>query len=106
MDSNSTEYQHQTPKPTWKKRIGIQQKVQAAALQRLTYDAALSLKQACTKDGVLKLTRDDATALSQLVRAWDTAADRLRVLRGKGLPASVKASKGKSPASVEPLEPA
>ena len=57
------------------------------------------------KDGELKITREDAQALGQLVKAWDTAADRLRVLRGKGLPASVRSKPAKN-ASVEPLNPA
>ena len=103
---NSTEQQGQPPAPTWKKRIGIQQKVQAATLQRLLYDAALSLKQSCTKDGVLIVSRDEATALAQLVRSWDVARDALRVLRGKGLPASVRSKAGRSTPQTQPLEPA
>jgi len=112
MDSNSNttptdsiSYQHQLPAPTWKKRIGIQQKVQAAELQRLLYDAALSLKQSCTKDGVFVVTRDEAVALSQVVRSWDVARDALRVLRGKGLPASVRSKAGRSTAQPQPIEP-
>jgi hypothetical protein len=41
-----------------------------------------------------------------LVKAWDTAADRLRVLKGKGLPASVRAKTSSSAGPVEPLNPA
>jgi hypothetical protein len=89
------------PKPS-----RIHQRNQAATLQRLTYDAALSLRTACTKAGVFTVTRDEATALAQLVRAWDTARDAVRILRGKGLPASVRSKSARSPASVEPLEPA
>jgi hypothetical protein len=55
---------------------------------------------------VFTVTRDEATALAQLVRAWDTARDAVRILRGKGLPASVRSKSARSPASVEPLEPA
>ena len=84
----------------------IQQRDQAATLQRLTYDAAIALRTACTKAGVFTVTRDEATALAQLVRAWDTARDAVRILRGKGLPASVRSKSARSPASVEPLEPA
>ena len=82
----------------------MQQREQAAVLQRLTYDAALALRRACLKGGELRLTRDDATALSQLVRAWDTCADRVRVLRGKGLPASVKSRAAKTNTQPEPLQ--
>lgn len=80
------------------------QTVQAAKLQRLTFEAALAFQDNLTTDGKLKLTRDDATALAQLVRAWDVAADRLRVLRGRGLPASVRAST-KLSSRPEPLQP-
>jgi hypothetical protein len=41
-----------------------------------------------------------------LVKAWDTAADRLRVLKGKGLPASVRAKSSSNSSPVEPLNPA
>ena len=103
-ETTSTSQQHQPSAPTWKRRSGIQQKVQAAVLQRLLYDAAVAMRASCTKDGVLTVTRDEATALAQLVRAWDTAADRLRVLRGKGLPASVKSRAGRSTAQPQPVE--
>lgn len=103
-NTNSTEQQPQLSAPTWKKRIGIQQKVQAAVLQRLTYDAALSLRTACTKDGVFNVTRENAMAISQLVKAWDTARDALRVLRGRGLPASVKSRAAKTSTQPEPLQ--
>lgn len=84
---------------------GVQQAVQAAALQRFAFDAGMALQRDLTKNGILTVTRDDAMALSQLLRAWDTAADRLRVLRGKGLPASVRSKPSKSTAQVEPIEP-
>jgi hypothetical protein len=87
------------------KRSRIHQRNQAATLQRLTYDAALSLRTACTKDGVFNVTRDEATALAQLVRAWDTARDAVRILRGRGLPASVKSRAVKSSTQPQPLEP-
>ena len=74
----------------------ILQVSQAANLQRLAYDAATALGKALNEDGELKVSREDAMAIAQLVRAWDTAADRLRVLRGKGLPAAVKSRQHKS----------
>jgi hypothetical protein len=84
----------------------IKQTIQAAKLQRLTFDAALSLRAACTVDGVFNVTRENAVALAQLVRAWDTARNALRVLRGRGLPASVKSRAARSSAQPQPLEPA
>ena len=94
-----------SPKLPRRKTSRVQQTVQAANLQRFTYDCGIALRQELMKDGELKITREDAQALGQLVKAWDTAADRLRVLRGKGLPASVRSKPGKT-ASVEPLNPA
>jgi hypothetical protein len=106
--NGSTEHQHQLPAPAKRKRTGVQQKVQAAALERFAFDAAVSLRQACTDpvSGALTMTPQMATAIYRLIGAWDTAADRLRVLRGRGLPASVRSKAPRSPAQIEPLDPA
>ena len=100
-------HQFTTPVTPGRKRDRIQQRHQAAALQRFAYDAAMSLRAACTdkETGTVTMTPQTATAIYRLIGSWDTAADRLRVLRGKGLPASVR-SKPRSPVSVEPLTPA
>jgi hypothetical protein len=76
-------------------------------LERFAFDAAVSLRQACTDpvSGALTMTPQMATAIYRLIGAWDTAADRLRVLRGKGLPASVKSRAARTQARPEPLEP-
>jgi hypothetical protein len=96
-----------TPAKPGRKRDRIQQRCQAAALQRFAYDAAMSLRAACTDKESGQVTMDVKTAVAvhKLIGAWDTAADRLRVLRGKGLPASVK-SKRRVAADIQPLEPA
>jgi len=83
---------------------GVQQTIQAGVLQRFAFDAGVALRRSLTVDGELKVTREDAQALAQLVKAWDTAADRLRVLRGKGLPAAVRSKPAKSKV-IQPLEP-
>ena len=87
---------------------GVKQKNQAAFIQRFIFDALVALRQNCTQAETGKIIMDvkTAVALHKLVGAWDTAADRLRVLRGKGLPASVRSKSARSPASVEPLDPA
>lgn len=66
------------------------------------------MRTACTDPLSGKVTMDvkTAVALHKLAGAWDTMRDARRVLRGKGLPASVKSRAAKSPAQVEPLEPA
>jgi len=96
----------QVPLPnTTSQARNLKQTLQAAKLQRFAFDAALALQTELSKDGVLRVTRDDAMALAQLVRSWDVAANRLRVLRGRGLPAAVKSARMKSPAQIEPLDP-
>ena len=79
--------------------------MQAAWLQRLCFDSAVSLRKACTNAETNELVMDvkTAVAVQKLVGAWDIAADRLRVLRGKGLPASVRAAKPVS-SQPEPLQ--
>lgn len=81
------------------------QTVQAAWLQRLCFDAAVALRETCTQPDTGKLVMDckTAVAVQKLVGAWDIAADRLRVLRGRGLPASVKARQATTTAQPEPL---
>ena len=86
------------------RRKGIAGRNQAADLQRFAYDAAMALKDACTSKETGKVTMDvkTAVAVQKLIGAWDIAADRLRVLRGRGLPASERA-KPRRPVSAEPL---
>jgi hypothetical protein len=104
--NGSTEHQHQLPAPAKRTRPGVQQKVQAAFIQRFIYDALVALRQANTKpeSGQVVMTVQGAAAVHKLALAWDKVADRLRILRGKGLPASVQA-KSRQPARIEPLEP-
>ncbi len=100
--NGSTDHQHRLPVFTTARPARVQGRVQAATVQRFAFDAVIALRDELGKSGALKVTRDDAVALAQLVKAWDCAADRLRVLRGKGLPASVRAAR---PRSVQPDEP-
>ena len=59
---------------------------QALALQDLTFKAAVSMSEAFS-DGK-KIPREDAIALTNLVRAWDGCQERIRIHRGKPLPGS------------------
>src|SRR5208283_5408567 len=100
MDMNGHDLgQAQLPNTAGQAR-NLKQTLQAAKLQRFAFDAAQALRSELSKTGVLRVTREDAQALAQLVRAWDQARDALRVLRGRGLPASVR-SKTKTPAQVQ-----
>jgi hypothetical protein len=79
------------------RRKGIAGRNQAADLQRFAFDAAMALKDGCTskETGTLTMNPQIASAIHKLVGAWDTVADRLRVLRGRGLPKSVPATRRK-----------
>lgn len=87
-------------------RAGIKQAHQAAALQRFAFDAAMALRESCTDQSNKRLVMDARTAkaLKDIVSAWETAAERLRILRGKGLPASVKTKTKTAAATVQPLD--
>jgi hypothetical protein len=107
MDTpNSQPHWDNPPANPKARRKGIAGRNQAADLQRFAYDAAMSLRAACTdkETGTVAMDVKTAVAVHKLIGAWDTAADRLRVLRGKGLPASVR-SKARPATTVEPLNP-
>ena len=107
MDSNNGNHPGQFPPArTVRSGRGVKQSLQAAALERFAFDAAMSLKRTCTDEqsGKLTMTPQMATAIYRLIGSWDCAADRLRVLRGKGLPAVVKSRAARTPANIEPLE--
>ena len=89
-----------------RKRSRIQQRDQAATLQRFAYDAACALREACTdaETGKLTMTPQTAKAVKELLCAWDTARDAVRVLRGKGLPASVRSKTTATTRQPEPLD--
>jgi hypothetical protein len=103
---HSNQHQQPTPAGHGDKHIGIQQRIQASRLQRFAYDSAMALRLACTDKATGLVTCDvkTAKAIKELVGAWDCAADRLRVLRGRGLPAAVKTPKTKPAAQVQPLD--
>src|SRR5207248_526864 len=63
---------------------------QAYVLQDFTFACALALKDSLTKEGKLKLTREEAVAVSRLVDAWSTCQERIRIHRGKPLPGSLR----------------
>lgn len=63
----------------------------AYAVQDLTFGALMSWKNAHQKeDGTFCLGEDFAQSLSQLVKAFETAQERVRIARGKPLPGSLK----------------
>lgn len=80
---------------------------QAYDLQDFTYSAVMALKDSLCQDDKLKVTREDATAIGHLVRAWDSCQERVRIHRNKPLPGSFKPVKkpagGTEPAEMTPM---
>lgn len=65
----------------------------------------MAMKAALTAKGELKLTREDATAVAQLVRAWESAQERVRINRGRPLPGTYRPkAKEKVYRPIEPLD--
>ena len=81
---------------------------QAYDLQDFAYSALMSLREKLrSPTGSLDITRDDAQAIAQLIKSWETAQDRIRIHRGKPLPGSLrpeKKSKAK-PSALAVIEP-
>lgn len=81
-------------------------KVQASEIQGLMHLRIVQLLEQTTEGKVLdEATRDECNALSAAVRAWDTAADRARIARGKPLPGSMRPEKKASRKPKTPQAP-
>jgi hypothetical protein len=81
-------------------------KVQASEIQGLMHLRIVQLLEQSTGGQVLSEdVRDECNALSAAVRAWDTAADRARIARGKPLPGSMRPEKKASKKSKTPQAP-
>src|SRR5947207_1857389 len=64
---------------------------QAYQLQDLVFDAAISLRNSLAREGgLLKIAREDASAIAALVKAWDSCQERIRIHRNKPLPGSFR----------------
>lgn len=78
---------------------------QAYILRDLTQEEAVALKDAPMSEAETRSAR--ASALANLVRAWDIASERIRIIRGRPLPGTLKpeanASKARKPKTVIPL---
>ena len=61
---------------------------QAYILRDLTQTEAVSLRDAPLTEDETRSAR--ANALASLVRAWDIASERIRIIRGRPLPGSLK----------------
>jgi hypothetical protein len=83
---------------------------QAYDLQDLTYQAAISIGERVSPGQ--KISREDANVLANLVRAWESCQERIRIHRNKPLPGSrrpvpeqIKPSKSERPKNLPPDSP-
>ncbi len=84
-------FQSHTPiNPKTGKRYSNAGLMQAYVLRELAYDMTMALKEAISRKSEPVVTRDEAIAIQNLVKAWDTILNRLRILRRQGLPAVEK----------------
>jgi hypothetical protein len=73
---------------------------QVIDLQNAAYDCAMRLREDALRDGLDSERRaKTATALGNLIKAWDSAEDRKRIIRGKPLPGSLRPSTEKKRSS-------
>jgi hypothetical protein len=76
---------------------------QVVDLQERAYQVAVRLSEDCLKDGLDSERRaKSATAMGNLIKAWDSAEDRKRIIRGKPLPGSLRPSSEKKPRRAAP----
>jgi hypothetical protein len=63
---------------------------QAYELQDFTHSATLALRDTLIRDGKLRVNREDAAAISSLVKAWELCQERIRIHRNKPMPGSLR----------------
>jgi hypothetical protein len=69
---------------------------QVVALQDAAFEVAMTLREDAVQPGLNREQRAKvATAMSNLIKAWDSAEDRKRIIRGKPLPGSLRPEKPK-----------
>ena len=85
---------------------------QAYELQDFTHEAALALRDSLRHRGKLVISREDASAIGSLVKAWESCQERIRIHRNKPMPGVLRPAKPKarekrvSPASVREVRAA
>jgi hypothetical protein len=80
---------------------------QAYDMQDVAYDTAMALRKKVSDPetgnvNVNVIDKDTANAIATLIKAWDTAQDRVRIHRGRPLPGVLKpeSRKASKPASA------
>ena len=64
---------------------------QCLDIQNLAYETAMGFKTLAPTDEAVERHARKCVALAQAARAWESAVERARILRGRGLPKSVEA---------------
>jgi len=79
---------------------------QSYDVQNFTYDSLMALRASLSGEGgQLKLTREDSSAIYQLVRAWQAAQERISFLRRIPRPGVLKPEKKAVKRRVIVIEP-
>ncbi len=65
---------------------------QCLDIQNLAYETAMGFRTLDPSEEALERHARKCAALAQVARAWESAADRARILRGRPLPGSLKPS--------------
>jgi hypothetical protein len=75
---------------------------QCLDIQNLAYEIAMGFKTLEPSDEAIDRHARKCVALAQVSRAWEAAADRARILRGRPLPGSLRPTVAKKPKYVAP----
>lgn len=68
---------------------------QAYELQDFTHEAALALRDSLRHRGKLAISREDASAIGSLIKAWESCQERIRIHRNKPMPGVLRPEKPK-----------
>jgi hypothetical protein len=70
---------------------------QGYQLMDFAFDASMALRDSLHRNkGKLAIGREDATAIAALIKSWELTAERVRILRGKPLPGSLRPEQPKA----------
>ncbi len=53
----------------------------------------MALKESLSRDGKLVISREDASAVGSLIKAWESCQERIRIHRGKPMPGVLRPEK-------------
>ena len=71
---------------------------QCLDIQNLAYETAMGFKTLEPNDEAFERHARKCVALAQVARAWESAVERARILRGRPLPGSLRPKVEKKPA--------